>query len=103
MSRIHELVRASSCKRPVIVILWGPAQKDVKRGAGGETIWTDVTKAQWKVAVLDWDEPAWREEVRLHTETEKVDGVECHFGRFPNQSSLEGRTLDYRAGEFVIA
>lgn len=102
LTRIRQLVADATCARPVVVVIWAPARKDVKRGPNGETIWNEVTKAQWHVSVLDWDEPPGSEEVEMEIPTEPISGLEFYFGRSSTQPSLQGRTLDFRAGEFLV-
>jgi len=102
LTRIRQLVADATCKRPVVVVIWAPARKDVKRGPNGETIWEEVTKAKWHVSVLDWDEPPSHGEVRLDDTTEAFAGLEFYFGRSSTQPSLQDRTLDFRASEFLL-
>jgi hypothetical protein len=40
----------------VLSVWWSPGQKDVKRGANGETIWETTEEVGWKVHLVDWSD-----------------------------------------------
>jgi hypothetical protein len=41
-------------QRPVFTIYLDKAQKDVRRGANGEPLWSTVGTSEWKANVMDW-------------------------------------------------
>jgi hypothetical protein len=56
MHEIRARLTAKPLPRPVLAVWWSPGQKDVKRGAKGETVWETTEEVGWKVHLVDWSE-----------------------------------------------
>ena len=99
LHRMRHLVSECTTERPIVAVIWVAPAHDKKRGKDGETLWVEF-EAHWKVGVCD-RHLAEDFDKSHEPETTRIADLEFWFCP-PNAPSLEGKTIDYLSGEFVV-
>ena len=102
LTQLRQLAAEAGCKRPIVVVIWVPAQKEVTRGPRGEVIWTQERDAHWSVSVTDWDALTWADGLEVQVPTSIIEGLEFYFARSATQPVLAERVLGLANGDFVV-
>lgn len=96
MTSLRELLVSCGPDPHVIVLYWTGPQADVHRLADGATSWSRVSEGQWNIGL---DTRQRHDEARL----EAIGDIEFVVKEFPpSRFSIDGRTLDFVAGQFVV-
>jgi hypothetical protein len=99
---VRQLATAARYRRPVVLVRWQPAARNVTRSPEGEIIWTHVADAGLQVTVLDWHPDAWPDKTDAPIETTRIGELDVCFVRTPLRHLLEGKTIDFDGEEFVV-
>ena len=100
VSRMRHLVSQCTTQRPIVAVIWVSAARDKKRGRDGETLWIEF-EAHWKVLIGDWQMAEGFDESQK-PKTTRIADLEFWFCPVQDAPSLEGKTIDYVSGDFVV-
>jgi hypothetical protein len=79
----------------VVIIYWEGPQTDSRRRPDGGTEWVRVSEGEWCVGFVS------RAKVQGE-HLEVIAGLEFLVSEKPSKDNIDGRTLDYAKGKFLV-
>jgi hypothetical protein len=95
IDRLRQLRSDAGQGAEVVIIYWEGPQTDSRRLPDGGTEWVRVSEGEWCVGFVS------RTKVQGEN-LEVIAGLEFLVSEYPSKDNIDGRTVDYANGKFLV-